>query len=505
MKKPDVKISPSKLELVSHCAAAALRCAPFPFEPSEASERGKKLHEAVSSILLARPGTEKACRATINEQVGDEDFEHVKTCLEVAELLEPSGKKQRWVEQKLDLKWLGMPWGGTPDLAYYDEESGTMCVIDWKFGRGAVPDPEDNKQLHAYLLALVKAVAPKPVNRGFLVVCQPCGKPKDSYRQTIIEKAAFEDLEANIKEWVFDALTENPIPSPGPHCKKGYCMAGKKKACPEFAAYDAGEQEVKEAKKDEKAKDAVSGFHPIVLTGPVPTFPIVIFSEEAVEKALDLCERAEGEILDQFSADGAGLLLNEITSFEGQIDRSALAAKRPQLDLNKRIGEQADVALVPLRLKKADLKQRLDSWVKDRKDEQDALVAEQERKKREAEQARLKAEQEAQEAQRKAERDKTAASVEAARKAQEEANKRAEESRREAQQTVIVETVKVAGTKTKQVPEFEVLDFPAMPDAYKIANEKLLKTAIETGALTGKETWISVKWVDQIMSSGRKR
>jgi hypothetical protein len=66
----------------------------------------------------------------------------------------------------------------------------------------------------------------------------------------------------------------------------------------------------------------------------------------------------------------------------------------------------------------------------------------------------------------------------------------------------------IAGTKTNRVPKYTVKDFAAMPNDYKLENEKMLLTAIKTNKWgDGKEApaWLEVKWEDEIASSGRKK
>ncbi len=499
--------TPSKLELVSHCAAAFKRSLPFPFVENEFSRRGKDLHQRMEVLLLADSDGFDG----VVEDLDEKDKDALKMCLEVARILKPKGKHRTFIEQKLDLAFLGMTTGGTPDYGFYDEASGTVTVIDWKFGRGMVPDPIENKQLIAYLLGIEKLLKSLglEVKRGFLVVVQPNGSSApESYREAIIDRKDFLYWEKSIQVWVKEALTENPVATPGPFCTACFCEAGKQGACPEFAEFKAGKEAVKEEQRDNAARSAVAGFKAIEISGPAPSFPVIVLSEEAVQKATDYLSSVQSlKVTDQFTADRAGLLLGEITKFEGQVDRNRKLVKDPFLAMGKLIDEAAKRALDPLDQAKSGLKSNLDSWVRAENDRRLKASKEQEETRRRAEMDRIKAEQERAELDRKMKEAQSNKEFDRLRKEKEDADRRiAEAQQQEQAPAVSTAPAKVAGTKGKMVPILKVIDFKAMPDEYKMVNEDILEVAAKSNKWTAEDhpAWLTVEWVEKLSSTGRK-
>jgi len=423
---------------------------------SPASLRGKDLHERTALIIDA--GVDQL--DGICEGIPEEDKKAVQTCIEVAQMLMPKGKRIIFIEEKMDIRFLGSTTG-TPDLAFYDVASKTIAVIDWKFGRGPVPDPHDNKQLQAYVLALRNALKEMghDVVQAYLVICQPSGTAKESYRDAQFSAEVFPAWEEQIKAGIAAAQKKDAPAIPGPHCKRSFCEAGKNGACPEFKAYSKEKSDDREDIAQKKAAFAVSGLSPVVVEAPAISFPLVVISEEAIAKAEEYRLQAEAAVTDQISANSMGLLLNEITKFESVVEKNRETVKRPVLDLGRAIDDAAKQALIPLREAKAQAQKRLVDW----KVEQDNNV--------------------------------------------EEAIAQAEKTGSPA--PAIVAPVVIAGVKTKKVPEFSVKAFALMPDEFKMTNEKVLKAAIETNQWgNGKgavpPAWLEVKWVDRASSTGRR-
>ena len=497
-----IKIYPSKLDLACACPAAPVRNLAFPFEKSEASERGLDLHERTALVLDA--GLEEL--DGICEDLPEDDKQAVKTAVEVAVMLKPKGKHERWIETKLFIKVLG--GNGKMDLAYFDYESGSLMVCDWKFGKGEVPDPSDNKQLQAYVLVLRDELKAKGIEvlQAYLVICQPCGTPRQSYRDALFPAQVFPAWEKEIESAVKAANAKDAPATPGTHCKRSFCEAGKHGACPEFKAYSEGKAVEKESRKASEAAFAVGGFAPVIVESPTVSFPIVVLSEEAIAKAQDLLAQAQAPVTDQASADSMGRTLQAITTFEGQVDKNREVAKKPVLDLGRAIDDAARKALIPLREGKALASKNLMDWKKGEDDKAALARFEHERVKRLAEEAERKAREEglaaarrAQEATSKAERDKAL-----------EDAKQAALRRLEAEKAIQVEApivqapIKIAGVKTQLVPEIEVLDFAAMPDMFKVTDDAMLKKAVMAEKVTNKDTWVKIKWVEKAASTGRR-
>ena len=504
-----VKVSPSKLHLISQCPGAALRCTPLPFVENIYASRGKDLHERIE--LLIQVGYDSFEEITAN--LDAKDRAAIQTCWDIyqSEIL-PRGPHIIFTEKKLDLSDLGFPNGGTPDLAVYDIDSGTLVVVDWKFGHGLVPDPQENKQLHAYALGLAKCkeLKGKPINRVYLAIVQPANHLDESYRDAMIEWPEFVTCEKDIKKWVADSLVPNPRINPGPWCKSNFCKAGKQGKCPEFSKWANDGMIAKEEKKQAEVESAVLGFNPITVEGPTPAFPLVVLSEEAVARASDLQTRAFAlKVTNQETADEAGRLLAEATKFETQVDKMRITVKRPVLDLEEAIDTAAKGALNPLRCAKGELKKSLDDWLREESKRRAAVAAEIEKKRRDDEDRKRIADEAARKAQEKLDNATTEAAKKKALAAQEKARKEQEEANQAVflPPLVIEEPLKVAGASFTLEPDFTVLDTNAIPREYLVVDMALVKKAVKLyeWGKAGKPCppWVNVTWSEKSKSSGR--
>ena len=501
-------ISPSKLELISHCAAAFSRTKDLPWEDSDAAKRGRDLHERTALFIKGGIATKDAA---LDGLISD-DAKAVEICVEIANVLRPKEKHFVYLEHTVDLAFLGMP-NGTPDLGYYDEGSGWLVVVDWKFGKGFVPDPVTNVQLSAYALGLTRELEKKnlPVNGWLLIVAQPSPRVTDSYRKAKVLPEDFPKWEQDIKKWVAAARVSAPIVTPGPWCRGCFCDAQKKGLCPEFTAYQTAHEEAKAEQKTETAIAQVQGIGFSPISVKFDGFEAVIMDQAAVEKAEGFLAKLSAfpaVIETKAQADALGLVLMEATKFESQVDECRLLAKRPALDFGKKVDDQAAKALLPLKEVKHQAKTRLDDYLRR------ALLAEQ-KARQEAEEARRKAEKEkeeaearAREADRLAAQAKTKAEKEKAARLQAEA--KADELKAQAEvkkAEVVVETpsaTNVAGVKSGLVTTWEIVDFEAMPGIYKMPDTKMIEAALKSKKITGKEPWIKLSSDIKSSSKGKK-
>lgn len=505
-----LKVQPSKMDLACSCAASISRCQPFPFEENKFTKRGNELHEIVSMLTDNGMGEFDA----LTKDLPDADKEAVKTAVGVAKTLEPAGKHYRFIEEKVDVSFIYPPAKkkmsatGKVDLAYFDVETGVLMVCDHKFGSGQVPDPSNNRQLQTYALALrdyLKAEKHE-VEQIYLVICQPCGTVKQSYRDAIFKAEVFPQWEKEIKDAVEATQNEEAVATPGEHCKRSFCDAGKHGVCPEFNAFSAGKILEKTEKKQDEAKFAVSGLNSVTVTADLPAVPLVVLSSEAVARANELLAQSKLPVVDQYTAESMARSLTDITKFEKQVDLNRETVKKPFLELGRAIDDAAKQALIPLREAKAQAQQRIQDWKKGEDDKAAKIQAEFDRKKREADEALRQADLKRQQAE-KALRD--AKGAEERKKALEEAEKAAREQSealndQEAVQAPVVQApVKIAGLKMKLVPEFTILEITKVPAMFLEVKEALLKKAIEAKSVTEKDTWLEIKWVEKASSTGR--
>ena len=376
------KVSPSKLELISKCPAAPRLCEPFPLVTTKYSERGNLLHKITSEFLNQKEDLDDF------DRLPEDDQKAVETCLEIAKKRQPAGKHETYIEHRMDCSMLGMGQGGKLDLGHYDYESGTVVVIDWKFGSTVI---DNMKQLAAYGLALKEEIDPLPVNQLYLVAVQPAS---DKVEETLlIPKSEFAKWEYDIQNWVALAMNPKAKPLAGSWCTKCFCEAAKNPgACPAYDEMKGIQIEKKETQHKAEVSDAVSGFNPITVTAQMPALPLVVLDERTVAKAEDLKAKIQAlVVVDQASADAMGLLLNESTTFERLVDENKGLVKRPFLDINKAIEEAAKKALIPLQEAKGEGKAKLNEWKSYEDSKNRAIEAEALKKRQEAERETIKA------------------------------------------------------------------------------------------------------------------
>jgi len=149
-------LRPSSHDQAILCQGSVLAQEGYPWSTNEAAERGKRLHDATALIL--QTGEKGIIAAKCNEAILDDDFAQVEECIKHAKELMPDDPDViTLVEVRMDLAWLGLK-GGKADLVYISPKFNAAVVIDWKFGTGPVPDPEENRQMLDYGLG-TRAIA----------------------------------------------------------------------------------------------------------------------------------------------------------------------------------------------------------------------------------------------------------------------------------------------------------------------------------------------------------
>ena len=518
-----LKVSPSKLDLAALCPAAPRLCAPFPFTKTPASERGSDLHDRAALIMQTHGEARDAALDGLNEK----DSADLDMAINVAKQLIPAGEHQQFVEEKLDLAFLGMGNGGTLDLAFFHQESGWLSVADYKFGVMPIDSPLTNRQLIAYALGMVRKLQAQAyaVTNVFLAVIQPASRIEESFQHGRMTLAELEAWEPQLIADVAAAMQADAAPAPGNHCKGKFCEAAKHPgACPVYDAFAQQRAEAKQEAKVEAAAQAVSGLVPIEVDG-LPG-PIVVISAEAIARAEDYCKQATAmTVVDQGTADRAGIFLNEVGKYESQIDTNVKQVTARADAFKKKVAEAVAPALSPLKAAKEALKARINTWKQQEEDRREAArqaalkaARQAEADRQAAEAAKVKAEQERKEAEEQAAKATSKAAkaqadlavAEAARKAA-EANAAELKAQLATQQMAAPEPeapVTVAGTAGGVEPDWTVTDFAGMPDAYKKEDTASLKAAIKSKGWgkKGKEkppAWLTVEWVPVTKGRGR--
>jgi RecB family exonuclease len=130
-------------------------------EASDDSDEGDLLHKAVETELV--------------DGLDEEQKELVARCIAVKrKILSYNQSATLFHEHRVTVSYRGeVITCGTADVVIYDAESKTAYVIDWKFGRNAVPAPGDNLQLLAYGCGLVEELGEENIDHVALVLFQP--------------------------------------------------------------------------------------------------------------------------------------------------------------------------------------------------------------------------------------------------------------------------------------------------------------------------------------------
>jgi len=134
-------------------------------------------------------------------------------------------------EVKLDLGHLWPGQFGTGDAVLFKEEIGDLQIVDFKYGRGVVVEPEENPQLLSYLSGAAKLYHNHQIQTVAVHIVQPRvpGPPVKSWDCSVERLAEF--------EWEFRHAVENaqqdnaPLVA-GDHCQ--FCPASG--FCPELRA-----------------------------------------------------------------------------------------------------------------------------------------------------------------------------------------------------------------------------------------------------------------------------
>ena len=211
--------SPSALARREFCPGSRLMESGKPDSESDASREGTMLHSVIASRLLGQTTTEKL---TTEQQIIIED------CLDFVDLF--CDGKQLIIEQKsrlIDEDTGELLTEGTADVVIINGNS--AIVIDWKFGRGDVPEAVDNIQLATYALMVWQKYKADniPITHITCIVYQPRAYPK-------LTEHTFTDFGAmynNIRAVIRRTFVDNPPLITGlKQCQ--YCKG--KETCPEY-------------------------------------------------------------------------------------------------------------------------------------------------------------------------------------------------------------------------------------------------------------------------------
>lgn len=145
------------------------------------------------------------------------------------------GDIRYWVEQHFSLESLDppTPMFGTSDFVSFDPYSNTLSVVDLKFGRGVVVEPENNPQLKFYALGSAIALQPLEIEEISLVIVQPrVAHPNGPVRQDTITYAELMEFAGELLAAAEATTKPNAPLVPGEQCRwckaAGICPAQQK-------------------------------------------------------------------------------------------------------------------------------------------------------------------------------------------------------------------------------------------------------------------------------------
>lgn len=194
-------------------------------DESESSARGTRLHEHIADCI--RNNVAPTLEGTPGDNP-ESDHAALMACWDVAQqLIVPIGDKGSplvLVEYRVALDHLGIPGGGTIDLAIVNPGSG-FTLVDWKFGFSPVRDPAVNRQMQAYALGLANDYG---CTHGKAMIVQPSGLGVAPVRTAEYSPELLARILPSIKRIVDDTQRVDAPLIPGDHCL--YCKA--KTGCP---------------------------------------------------------------------------------------------------------------------------------------------------------------------------------------------------------------------------------------------------------------------------------
>ena len=465
-------LSPSIFHRARLCPGSVNLSDTLPPTQSISADRGTAMHYALQSALVARD-------TTILHESGLQDLEEVDLCLKAYEQIcriLPDDTDVA-VEYKVDLK----PWGFEEtgrknehciDIAWIDGDVG--YIVDFKSGKTPVQRADCNEQNLTYAVPFAKKHKLKKVVGS---ICQP--RIFDVLDTAVYDKAQLEQHDETmsiVSELVNQGGNFNPSDDACEWCRaKGICNARKNLL--QEMKQNKEIQELEVVETIEAPERAIT-----VVADKSIVEPIVIMNQMAIEKAEQLLGQAMAvEVFNDKDADEAGTLLQQITKFEGAVERQRKKVKAPVLELGKKVDEVAKQALAPLRVGKDELKAELNRYISEQREKEEA----------EAQKAVEEARKRAEDAD-KAEGDPS--------------DKKTPQNSSQAEIQAPVARVqpvkkKIANVKVKTVTEWRVPDIEKVPKMFMISktNDPLIDAAVKDGQLDDAD-WIEITRTEKVIS-----
>ena len=236
---------PQKHARLSASAAARWLACPGSVAASEGMPRHETIHSASGTYAHSIAAECMATRRNPETWLGNktiidgfavecdqEMVDAVQVYLDhVAELRERFPKAEVWVEMPLleALQTIDQDFGGTADFVLFDEASGTLIVVDFKYGAGVYVEVIENKQLAVYVIGVMRTVK-RQIKNIESVVVQPRFDGALPIRSVAFSPLDVMDYVADLQEGAAVTRLVDAPRKAGDHCK--FCPAAG--VCPEL-------------------------------------------------------------------------------------------------------------------------------------------------------------------------------------------------------------------------------------------------------------------------------
>lgn len=207
----------------------AERCITTGFDADRFADNKIDLDETDNGLKFNSPKKPSGRVFVVDDQMQMGVQMYVDYCREVGHYFEKHVKCK--IEERLSMEHIVPGMFGTGDFLAMDRKTKTLHVIDLKYGRGVVVEPEQNKQLMLYGLGALAAYPTEKIEHVRLTVVQPRAFHPDGEIRSW--ELSVKDLNAAAQQFTDAALeTEKPNAplASGEWCK--FCP--HKPKCPEL-------------------------------------------------------------------------------------------------------------------------------------------------------------------------------------------------------------------------------------------------------------------------------
>lgn len=220
------KFSPSSAHRILACTPSLLLEQQFPKETSTYAEEGTAAHDLAEHKLkkALKMRSKKPVSKYDSDEMDEYTDTYIKYCLEIIEKVKENCKDlQILIEQKLDFSDYVEGGFGTGDLVIVG--TGTLYVIDFKYGRGVIVSAEKNPQMMLYALGALSVFDMLyDIKKVIMTIVQPRADNFSTYEMSVDDLLKW--AEEELKPKALLALKGEGEFCAGKHCR--FCRAKNK-------------------------------------------------------------------------------------------------------------------------------------------------------------------------------------------------------------------------------------------------------------------------------------